>query len=220
MSFDVRPIDVGPSRWTLPVSSTWPIDDVVATGADLDPSTLIDAYRHGLFPMHIGDDELLAWWSPVLRGVIELDSLRVSRSMRRSAKRYRCTIDESFEEVITACAEVSRGGKWINEDMISAYRALHALGWAHSVETWLDDELVGGLYGVRIDRFFAGESMFHTETDASKVALMHLVDTMRQEDMTLLDVQWVTPHLASLGAIELPRDAYLHRLAAAIDPIA
>ena len=170
--------------------------------------------------MHIGDDELLAWWSPVLRGVIELDSLRVSRSMRRSAKRYHCTIDECFDEVITACAEVPRGGKWINEDMISAYRSLHALGWAHSVETWLGDELVGGLYGVRIDRFFAGESMFHTETDASKVALMHLVDTMRREDMTLLDVQWVTPHLASMGAIELPRDAYLRRLAAAIDPIA
>lgn len=140
--------------------------------------------------------------------------------MRRSAKRYRCTIDKCFDEVIAACAEVPRGGKWINEDMISAYRSLHALGWAHSVETWLGDELVGGLYGVRIDRFFAGESMFHTETDASKVALMHLVDTMRQEDMTLLDVQWVTPHLASLGAIELHRDAYLQRLAAAIDPIA
>lgn len=170
--------------------------------------------------MHVGDDDILAWWSPVLRGVIDLDSLRLSRSLRRSAKRYRCTIDECFEEVMTACAEVPRKGKWINDEMISAYRTLHVLGWAHSVETWLGDELVGGLYGVRVDRFFAGESMFHTATDASKVALMHLVDTMRREGMTLLDVQWVTPHLASLGAIEIPRDAYLRRLAAAIDPIA
>jgi leucyl/phenylalanyl-tRNA--protein transferase len=220
VAFDTTPVTVGPSRWALPDGSSWPIDDIVAIGADLEPSTLIDAYRHGLFPMHVGDDDVLAWWSPVLRGVIGLDSLRVSRSMRRSAKRYRCTIDESFDEVIAACAEVPRGGKWINEDMIAAYRTLHRLGWAHSVETWLDDELVGGLYGVRIDRFFAGESMFHTRTDASKVALMHLVDAMRRADMTLLDVQWVTPHLATLGATEIPRDAYLRRLASAIDPIA
>ena len=219
MAFDTTPVAVGPSRWSLPQSAEWPIDDIVATGADLEPSTLIDAYRHGLFPMHVGDDDILAWWSPVLRGIIDLDSLRITRSMRRSAKRYRCTIDESFDDVIAACAEVPRGGKWINDDMVSAYRTLHRLGWAHSVETWLDDELVGGLYGVRIDRFFAGESMFHTRTDASKVALMHLVDTMRRENMMLLDVQWVTPHLSTLGAMEIPRDAYLRRLSSAIDPI-
>ena len=220
MAFDTTPVDVGPSRWSLPDSSGWPIDDVVATGADLEPSTLIDAYRHGLFPMHIGFDEMLAWWSPVLRGIIDLDSLRVTRSMRRSAKRFRCTIDECFDDVITACAQIPRKGQWINDEMVAAYRRLHQLGWAHSVEVWHGDELVGGLYGVRIDRFFAGESMFHTKTDASKVALMHLVDTMRSTDMMLLDVQWVTPHLASLGAVEIPRDAYLRRLAAAIDPIA
>lgn len=170
--------------------------------------------------MHIGFDDILAWWSPVLRGVIDLDSLRVTRSMRRSAKRYRCTIDECFDEVITACAEIPRAGKWINDEMTDAYRLLHELGWAHSVEVWQGDELVGGLYGVRIDRFFAGESMFHTKVDASKVALMHLVNAMRSANMTLLDVQWVTPHLASLGAVEIPRDAYLRRLALAIDPIA
>ena len=170
--------------------------------------------------MHIGFDDVLAWWSPVLRGIIELDSLRISRSMRRSAKRYHCTVDECFDEVIAACGEIPRAGKWINDDMTAAYRRLHQLGWAHSVEVWQGDELVGGLYGVRIDRFFAGESMFHIRTDASKVALMHLVDTMRSADMTLLDVQWVTPHLASLGAVEIPRDAYLRRLAEAIDPIA
>ena len=214
------PVDVGPSRWSLPDNSSWPIDDVIATGADLEPSTLIDAYRHGLFPMHAGSDEVLAWWSPVLRGVLELDSLRITRSMRRSSKRYRCTVDEGFDEVIAACAQIPRKGQWINDDMIGAYRRLHELGWAHSVEVWQGDELVGGLYGVRIDRFFAGESMFHTRIDASKVALMHLVETMRAANMTLLDVQWVTPHLASLGAVEIPRDAYLRRLAEAIDPIA
>lgn len=170
--------------------------------------------------MHISSDDVLAWWSPVLRGIIELGSLHVTRSMRRSAKRYHCTIDECFDGVIASCAELPRAGQWINDEMINAYRQLHRLGWAHSVEVWHGDELVGGLYGVRIDRFFAGESMFHTETDASKVALMHLVETMRSSNMGLLDVQWVTPHLASLGAVEIPRDAYLRRLATAIDPIA
>lgn len=170
--------------------------------------------------MHISSDDVLAWWSPVLRGIIELGSLHVTRSMLRSAKRYHCTIDECFDDVIASCAELPRAGKWINDEMIDAYRQLHRLGWAHSVEVWHGDELVGGLYGVRIDRFFAGESMFHTETDASKVALMHLVETMRSSNMALLDVQWVTPHLASLGAVEIPRDAYLRRLATAIDPIA
>ncbi len=170
--------------------------------------------------MHIGFDDILAWWSPVLRGIIELNSLRVTRSMRRSAKRYRCTIDECFDDVIKSCAAVPRAGQWINAEMIDAYRQLHELGWAHSVEVWQGEELVGGLYGVRIEHFFAGESMFHTRTDASKVALMHLVETMRSADMTLLDVQWVTPHLASLGAVEIPRDAYLRRLAPAINPIA
>ena len=170
--------------------------------------------------MHIGFDDTLAWWSPLLRGVIDLDSLRITRSMRRSAKRYRCTVDECFDEVIGACAEIPRAGKWINDEMTRSYRQLHELGWAHSVEVWHGNELVGGLYGVRIDRFFAGESMFHTKADASKVALMHLVNTMRSANMTLLDVQWVTPHLASLGAVEVPRDAYLRRLSVAIDPIA
>lgn len=220
MAFNSSPVVIGPSRWSLPESSSWSIDDVVATGADLEPSTLIDAYRHGLFPMHISSDDVLAWWSPVLRGIIELGSLHVTRSMLRSAKRYHCTIDECFDDVIASCAELPRAGKWINDEMIDAYRQLHRLGWAHSVEVWHGDELVGGLYGVRIDRFFAGESMFHTETDASKVALMHLVETMRSSNMALLDVQWVTPHLASLGAVEIPRDAYLRRLATAIDPIA
>jgi leucyl/phenylalanyl-tRNA--protein transferase len=181
---------------------------------------LIDGYRHGVFPMHIGEDGPLGWWSPLLRGIIEFDSLYITRSMRKSARNFRCSIDEAFEAVITACGTLPRMGRWITDEFIAAYTTLHQLGWAHSVEVWEGDDLVGGLYGVRIDRFFAGESMFHLETDASKVALMHLVDTMREAEMTLLDVQWVTPHLERLGAIEIPRDAYLRRLASAIDPIA
>lgn len=204
MAFNDTPIAVGPSRWLLPESNQWPLDEVVAVGADLEPSTVIDGYRHGVFPMELGDDGPLGWWSPLLRGVIELDSLHVTRSMRRSAKHFRCTIDECFETVITACSKLPRNGKWITDEFIVAYTELHRLGWAHSVEVWRGDDLVGGLYGVRIDRFFAGESMFHLETDASKVALMHLVATMRQANLTLLDVQWVTPHLERLGAIEIP----------------
>jgi leucyl/phenylalanyl-tRNA--protein transferase len=196
------------------------MDEVVAIGADLEPGTLIDAYRHGVFPMHLGEDGPLGWWSPLLRGIIELDSLHVTRSMRKSAKHFRCSVDEAFETVITSCGKLPRNGRWITDEFIAAYTKLHHMGWAHSVEVWHGNDLVGGLYGVRIDRFFAGESMFHLETDASKVALMHLVSTMREANMTLLDVQWVTPHLERLGAIEIPRDAYLRRLASAIDPIA
>ena len=220
MAFDTEPAAIEPSRWLLTESSEWPVDDVVAVGADLEPTTLIDGYRHGVFPMHLGEDGPLGWWSPVLRGVIELDALRVTHSMQRSAQRYRCTVDTCFNEVISACARLPRKGRWITEEFIEAYSTLHRLGWAHSVEVWQGDDLVGGLYGVRIRRFFAGESMFHIATDASKVALMHLVAVMRESGMTLLDVQWVTPHLARLGAVEIPRDAYLRRLAAAVEPIA
>lgn len=220
MNFNDIPVAVEPSRWLLPESNTWPLDEVVAIGADLEPSTLIDGYRHGVFPMHVGEDGPLGWWSPLLRGIIEFDSLHITRSMRKSARNFRCSIDEAFEAVITACGTLPRMGRWITDEFIAAYTTLHQLGWAHSVEVWEGDDLVGGLYGVRIDRFFAGESMFHLETDASKVALMHLVDTMREAQMALLDVQWVTPHLERLGAIEIPRDAYLRRLASAIDPIA
>ena len=128
-----------------------------------------------------------------------------------------CTVNECFDDVLTYCAKLPRKGSWITPDVLDAYRELHRLGWAHSVETWNEaGELVGGLYGVRIDRFFAGESMFHLETDASKVALVHLVGLMRDSQMTLLDVQWLTPHLASLGAFEIPRAKYLTRLASAL----
>jgi leucyl/phenylalanyl-tRNA--protein transferase len=193
---------------------------MVGTGADLAPSTLVDAYRSGIFPMPVdaAGEPVLAWWSPDPRAVLPLDGLIVSRSLRRSCHRYDVRIDRAFEEVVAACADPTRHGRWITEDVAAAYVELHRLGWAHSVETWTPDgELVGGLYGVHIGGLFAGESMFHRRTDASKVALVGLVEHLRAIGAVLLDVQWATPHLRSLGVVELPRDEYLGRLALAVD---
>lgn len=203
--------------WHFPSPDEWPDDDVVAMGADLEPATLLYAYGHGMFPMHLGRHDDLGWWSPMSRGVIPLDGLRVTRSMRQSARRFTVTIDRAFTEVMRRCATSHETGNWITEDFIEAYTRLHLLGVAHSVEVWnRSDELVGGLYGVRINGFFAGESMFHLERDASKVALMHLVEAMVADAMTLLDTQWCTDHLASLGCVEVPRGTYLTMLGAAI----
>jgi leucyl/phenylalanyl-tRNA--protein transferase len=193
---------------------------VVGIGADLEPGTLLAAYRSGLFPMPVGDAgrEVLAWWSPDPRGVLPLDGLVVSRSLRRSCRRYTVTVDTCFEAVVDACADPGRPGRWITPEMRDAYVRLHELGWASSVETWSPEgDLVGGLYGVGIDRFFAGESMFSLATDASKVALVGLVERLRTAGVVLLDVQWTTPHLRSLGAVDVPRDRYLELLAAALD---
>ncbi len=218
MAWEATPVPVGDSRWAFPPPDAWSSDDLVAAGADLDPATLVLAYRSGLFPMGIGrGNKQIGWWSPALRGVLPLDGLRVTRSMRQSERRYRVAVDTRFGEVIRACASPSREGVWITRNFIEAYEELHRLGWAHSVETYnAEGHLVGGLYGVRIGRFFAGESMFHVQRDASKVALMHLVAMMKQAGMTLLDVQWSTPHLASLGVVEVPRAEYLGLLAAAV----
>jgi leucyl/phenylalanyl-tRNA--protein transferase len=194
-----------------------PIDDsdIVAVGADLEPGTLLAAYRCGLFPMPF-DRRRIAWFSPDPRGIIPLDGLHVSRSLRRSVRRFELRMNTSFPDVMRACADPRRPGGWINRAFVDAYSHLHELGWAHSVEIFEHDELVGGLYGVRIGGFFAGESMFHRATDASKVALVHLVDWLTDTRATLLDVQWTTPHLTSLGAIDIPRTDYLHRLQHAI----
>lgn len=156
----------------------------------------------------------VSWWSPLKRGVLPLEDLHVTRSMRRSARRFHCTENQQFERVMRGCASPNRPGGWITEQFIDAYIDLNERGWAHSVEV-LDESgtLVGGLYGVRVDGLFAGESMFHLARDASKVALMHLIERMKQSALELLDVQWLTPHLATLGAIEIPRDEYLRRLA-------
>jgi leucyl/phenylalanyl-tRNA--protein transferase len=168
-------------------------------------------------PIRAGAIEVLAWWSPDPRGVLPLDGLRVSRSLRRSLRRFSVRVDTAFDEVIAACADPSRAGGWITQEIATAYRELHRLGWAHSVEAWSDDgRLVGGLYGVCIGGLFAGESMFHTETDASKVALVALVERLRAGGAELLDVQWSTPHLASLGVVEISRSDYLRRLGRAV----
>jgi len=192
---------------------------VVGVGADLEPGTLLSAYRSGVFPMPVeaGGDELLVWWSPDPRGVLPLDGLRVSRSLRRSCRRFEVRVDTAFETVIDACADPDRSGRWITPAIREAYVELHRLGWAHSVEAWDVDGLAGGLYGVAIGGLFAGESMFSRRTDASKVALVELVDRLRRGEASLLDVQWVTPHLASLGAVEVPRAEYLRRAAEAVN---
>jgi leucyl/phenylalanyl-tRNA---protein transferase len=198
--------------------------DLVAIGADVAPGTLLAAYRRGLFPMAVdgpgahGRSEM-AWWSPERRGVLPLSSLRVSRSMRQSARRFEIRIDTAFAEVVAGCADPARSGGWIDETIAAAYTELHALGWAHSVEAWREGKLAGGLYGVAIGGLFAGESMFTRVRDASKVTLMALVEILGDEyaDLRLLDTQWQTPHLASLGVREMPRREYVQRLEMALD---
>jgi leucyl/phenylalanyl-tRNA--protein transferase len=213
-----KPQPVGESRWRFPLASDMPAGDLVSLGGDLQPSTVVHAYRRGIFPMEVtGMPGMIGWWSPDPRGILPVDQLRVTRSMRQSARRYEVRVDTCFARVIRACGDPSRDDGWINEDVIVAYTRLHELGWAHSVEVFdRQGELAGGLYGVRVEGFFAGESMFHLKRDASKVALMALVDLMHSSGMKLLDVQWCTEHLASLGAIAVPRPDYLTMLADAV----
>ncbi len=196
-----------------------PGDDLIAIGADLEPGTLLAAYRGGLFPMPVDPRRRrskIAWYSPDPRGIIPLDGLKVTRSMRRSARRFEIRRDTSFLDVVRCCGDPTRPGRWITGEIVRAYDELFGLGWAHSFEVCLEGRLVGGLYGVRIGGLFAGESMFHTETDASKVALMALVDWLGSTGAELLDVQWTTPHLVSLGAIDVSRLDYLARLRHAV----
>ena len=212
------PVEPPPSSWALPSVDRADELGIVGIGADLEPGTLLAAYRAGMFPMplHGTGGGPMAWWSPDPRGVVPLDGLRVPRSLRRSMARYEVRIDSAFDEVVAACADRRRPGAWITVEVARAYGRLHRLGWAHSVEAWDDDGLAGGLYGVAVDGLFAGESMFHHRTDASKVALVSLVGLLSEDGAPrLLDVQWATDHLRSLGAVEVPRSAYLERLAAA-----
>jgi leucyl/phenylalanyl-tRNA--protein transferase len=210
------PIEPPPCRWELPSPTVADEHGIVAVGADLEAGTLLSAYRAGMFPMRVRRD-VLAWWSPDPRGVIPLDGMHVSRSLRRARGRFDITINRDFEAVMRACGDPARPHGWIDDSFIDAYCEMHRLGWAHSVEAWRDDELAGGVYGLRIGRFFAGESMFHRVTDASKVALWSLVELLRGDGVELFDVQWTTPHLVSLGAVDLSRDEYLRRLACAVD---
>ena len=208
------PCEPPPSVWELPDPATAAGSDLVGVGADLEPGTILAAYRAGLFPMPV--EGVLGWWSPDPRGVLPLDRLCVSRSLRRSCRRFDVRIDTACAEVIDACADPGRANGWISEGIQRAYRELHRLGWVHSVEAWTDGELAGGLYGVAVGGLFAGESMFHHRTDASKAALVALVSLLADGGATLLDVQWRTGHLASLGVVEIPRAEYLSRLADAV----
>ncbi len=192
----------------------WPNDDCVAAGADLEPGTLLEAYRQGAFPMP-SDGELL-WWSPMQRGVLVPRDIKVSRSLKRSMRGFVMTVDESFEEVIDACADPSRSGAWIDASIREAYVRMHELGWAHSIETRLPDgTLVGGLYGLSVGALFAGESMFHHATDASKAAMAAVAEIVG--DAGIIDTQWQTPHLASMGVAQWPRERYLDRIKELVD---
>jgi leucyl/phenylalanyl-tRNA--protein transferase len=209
------PIDPPPSRWAFPPPSG-AVAEVVGVGADLEPGTLLAAYRAGLFPMRLEPGGPVGWWAPDPRGIIPLDGLHVSRSLRRAARDVEIRIDTAFGAVVAGCADPSRPHGWIDDAFIDAYLELHRLGWAHSVESWYQDELVGGLYGVAIGGLFAAESKYQVRRDASKVALVGLVELLRARGGRLLDVQWTTPHLRSLGAVDVPRDAYQRLLADAL----
>jgi leucyl/phenylalanyl-tRNA---protein transferase len=212
----------GPSRWRFPDPATAGEDGLVGIGADLEPATLVDAYRQGIFPWpHPGAP--LPWFSPDPRGVIPLDGVRCARSLRARLRRsgWETTVDRAFAAVLAGCSVRPRGllegGTWITPAMRAAYQRLHDLGHAHSLEVWDGDELVGGLYGVGVGGVFTGESMFHLASDASKVALVDLAARLTQAGGCLVDVQMVTPHLASLGARDLPRAEFLDLLARARD---
>ncbi|MSQ64641.1 MAG: leucyl/phenylalanyl-tRNA--protein transferase [Betaproteobacteria bacterium] len=193
---------------------------LLCAGADLSVERLLAAYRSGIFPWYSGDEPIL-WWSPDPRMVLFCDELKVSRSLAKNLrnKGFEIRIDSAFSRVIRACAEPRRSesGTWIGREMQAAYVALHRAGHAHSFETWQEGRLVGGLYGVAIGRAFFGESMFSRATDASKVALVGLVATLRARGFPMIDCQQRTPLLASLGAREIPRRGFLHRLAALVN---
>lgn len=214
------PTDPGPAPYRFDPSAAEAGQDLVAVGGDLSAATLLHAYRGGVFPMGLGDGGggLMGWWSPDPRGILRLADLRVSRSLRRAVGRFDVSVDRAFDEVVEACADPARDRGWITPQIARAYRRLHRLGWAHSVEVWADGQLVGGLYGVAIGGLFAGESMFHRVPDASKVALVTLVRLLAGDHDTrrLVDVQWATDHLASLGATEVARPEYLRLLSGAL----
>ena len=204
------------NSWVFPPAESADEYGVVGVGADLEPETILAGYSRGLFPMPLEPNGPIAWWSPDPRAIMPLD-MHVSRSLAKSMKKFHFTVNTAFTEVMEACADPRRPHGWIDSQIFAAYTRLHELGWAHSVETRNSDgELVGGVYGLGLGRMFAGESMFHTETDASKAALVHLTQTLRENGVVLFDVQWMTPHLSSLGAIDLSRSEYLRRLSSAV----
>ena len=193
---------------------------LLCAGADLSAERLLAAYRRGIFPWYSGDEPIL-WWSPDPRMVLYCEELKVSRSLAKSVRNrgYRVTVDGCFEEILSACSASRKdaAGTWLGKEMRKAYLALHRAGHAHSFETWQGDKLVGGLYGVAIGRAFFGESMFSRASDASKVALVALVEELRRRGTPMIDCQQRTPLLASLGGREIPRRQFLRRLAGLVN---
>jgi leucyl/phenylalanyl-tRNA--protein transferase len=212
------PIEPHSPGWVIPDVRTVPAgQELVAVGAELTAGMLLAGYRGGLFGMPDGD--VLGWWSPDPRGILVPDRVHVSRSLARRLGRFEVGVDSCFDAVVGHCADPGRPHGWISPDYRAAYRELHELGWAHSVEVWdAHGELAGGLFGVEVGGLFAAESMFHLATDASKVAVVALADRLAADGRPerLVDVQWSTPHLASLGAVEVTRPDYLRRLGGAL----
>jgi leucyl/phenylalanyl-tRNA--protein transferase len=192
------------------------VGDIVAVGGDFQPATLIAAYRRGIFPWPIDGLPLLPWFCPKRRAVVDFDELHIPRSLARARRKlpFRYTIDAAFEQVIRSCATVPRadGGTWISPSVIEGYTALHERGHAHSVEVWSGAALVGGVYGVDGDGYFSAESMFHRESYASKLALLHLFDHLKSMGLTWVDIQVMTPHMVGLGAKEISRREFLRRI--------
>lgn len=200
--------------------SEWPSRDLIGYSEEFDAPLALEAYRCGVFPMPL-DADAMGWWSPMQRGLLPVAEVHVTRSLRKSARRYITTVDADFQAVVDACADPRRPDGWIDERVRDVYGQLHDVGWVHSVEVW-DEEgaLVGGLYGLHVAGLFAGESMFHDDArgrDASKVALIRLCIELAAVGVVLLDVQWLTEHLGSLGAYEVPREEYLRMLSAALE---
>ena len=210
------PTPLEASVWDFPTLEQMPQDDLVILGADLKPETVIDSYQHGIFPMHIevANKRQIGWWSPQQRGILPLNKINISKSLQKSIKKFHVSFDQAFDQVIDGCGDDKRPQGWINKEIKIAYKKLFELGYVHSVEVWnKKDELVGGLYGVEVKGLFAGESMFHKETDASKTAMVYLVNKLNEAGgERIFDVQWQTPHLKSMGVIEIPRKKYLSLL--------
>lgn len=210
------PAPLPPCRFRFPDPARADPEGLLAEGGDLEPATLVAAYRRGVFPWP-WDEHALLWWSPDPRAILPLDGFHVSRSLARRLRQggFRVTLNAAFAEVVAGCAD--RAETWITPALSAAYVRLHGLGWAHSVEVWeAGGALAGGLYGVAIGALFSAESMFHRTRDASKIALAALVEHARRVGVTVLDVQVPSPHLASLGARTIPRVQYLARLAEAV----
>jgi len=215
-----RSLNLPPSRYFPPAESA-EAGGLVAIGGKLSPDWLLDAYRHGIFPWPMSDvDDHMFWFSPDPRGIIEFERFHISRRLAQTIRsgKFQVTCDRDLAGVIRGCATAGarKGNTWLTPRMIEAYVRMHRLGYAHSVEAWYQGQLAGGTYGVAIAGLFAAESMFYYVSDASKVALAHLVAHLRARGYRLLDIQQVTPHTARLGAIEIPRSEYLARLAEAL----